>query len=130
MTQLFLGGDASKGYSDFIVLDEELREVEPHFQLDDVYEGHAVLTQIIKTLFKKYHDLVLYVGLESTGGYENNWFSKIWELKDTYNIQLIRLNPKYVYHQKKASSTKITTDKTSAIAIAEYLKLHKDKIKM
>lgn len=129
MNHFYLGADASKGYCDFIVLDENVGVVEPHFQLDDLYEGHMVLTQVIKRLFQTNHDLTLFIGIESTGGYENNWFSMIWELKDAFNIQLIRLNPKYIYHQKKASSTKITTDKTSAIAIAEYLKLHKDKLR-
>ena len=129
MKHLFLGADASKGYCDFIVLDESIGVVEPHFQLDDLYEGHLVLKQVINKLFEAYHDRTLFIGIESTGGYENNWFSLFWELKDTHDIQLIRLNPKYIYHQKKASSTKITTDKTSAIAIAEYLKLHKDKLR-
>jgi transposase len=129
MKQLFLGADVSKGYCDFIIQDEELKEVEPHFQLDDIYEGHVALTRIIEKLFRTYADLTLYFGIESTGSYENNWFSMIWALKEAYNIKLIRLNPKYIYHQKKASFTKITTDKTSAISIAEYLKLHRDKLR-
>lgn len=129
MKQLFLGADVSKGYCDFIILDESLKEVEQHFQLDDIYEGHMALTRIVEKLFKTYNDLTLYIGIESTGSYENNWFSMIWELNKIFNIKLIRLNPKYIYHQKKASFTKITTDKTSAISIAEYLKLHRDKLR-
>ena len=74
MKQLFLGADVSKGYCDFIIQDEDLKEVEPHFQLDDIYEGHVALTRIIENLFRTYADLTLYIGIESTGSYENNWF--------------------------------------------------------
>ena len=129
MKELFIGADVSKGYCDFIILDENLQVVEDHFQLDDVYSGHQVLLTIIKKLFKANTDLILYIGLESTGSYENNWFSMLWENTKSFNIKLIRLNPKNVYHQKKAGFTKITTDKTSSISIAEYMRLHKDKLR-
>jgi len=129
MKELFVGADVSKGYCDFIIMDENLKVAEEHFQLDDTYKGHQIFTNIIEKLFNTYRDLTLYVGIESTGSYENNWFSMIWNLGKELNIKLIRLNPKHVYHQKKAGFNKITTDKTSAISIAEYLKLHKGKLR-
>jgi len=129
MKRLYVGADASKGYCDFIILDENLKVIEEHFQLYDLYKGHKVLSKIIKNLFRTHKQLRVYFGIESTGGYENNWFSLIWELKDEYNIKLIRLNPKNVYHQKKASQNKITTDKESAKSIAEYVKLHENKLR-
>ncbi len=129
MNELFVGADVSKGYCDFIILDENLKIAVDHFQLDDVYEGHMAFTKIIEKLFNSNKDLTLYVGIESTGSYENNWFSMTWDLIKIFNIKLIRLNPKNVYHQKKAGFNKITTDKTSAISIAEYMKLHRDKLR-
>jgi hypothetical protein len=43
------------------------------FQLDDTYTGHRTLYGILEAFFKNHTDATIYV--ESTGGYENNWFS-------------------------------------------------------
>jgi hypothetical protein len=65
--------------------------------------------------------MVLYAGLESTGGYESNWYNSLLNLKDTVNIKVARLNPLGVNHQKKAGLERNSTDKISARVVAEYL---------
>ena len=46
MNQYFLGIDASKGYSDFVMLNEKKQPVIENFQLDDTFEGHAQLYEL------------------------------------------------------------------------------------
>jgi hypothetical protein len=47
--------------------------VEKGFQLDDTAQGHKVLTSKLVTFLKENPQSTLYMGFESTGGYENNW---------------------------------------------------------
>jgi hypothetical protein len=35
----YLGGDASKGYCDFVIVDSSKKTVESNFQLDDTIQG-------------------------------------------------------------------------------------------
>ncbi len=121
MTEYHLGGDASKGYCDFVILNKSKEIVEPNFQLDDTYGGHQILIKTLKVLFAKNPDMVLYAGLESTGGYESNWYNTLLNLKDTVNIKVARLNPVGVNHHKKAGLERNSTDKISARVVAEYL---------
>lgn len=129
MTKLFIGSDVSKGYSDFIILNENQESVVDNFQLDDTFTGHSALSKQIAGLFKEYNDLELFVGFESTGGYENNWLKLCADLSEEYNIKLTRLNPIGVHYQQKADLKKITTDRESARGIAEYMILHRNKIR-
>jgi transposase len=121
MTDYHLGSDASKGYCDFVILNKSKEIVEPNFQLDDTSNGHQILIKTLKALFAKKPDMVLYAGLESTGGYESNWYNTLLNLKDTVNIKVARLNPLGVNHQKKAGLERNSTDKISARVVAEYL---------
>ena len=57
--QLFMGIDVSKGYADFIILNQHKKITEPNFQLDDTYNGHAELYELIYALFEKHPDLLL-----------------------------------------------------------------------
>ena len=66
--------------------------------------------------------------MESTGGYENNWYNSLIEFQGSLNIQTARLNPLGVMHNSKASLKKNITDKISAQNIAEYLVAHPEKI--
>ena len=121
MKPYYLGGDASKGYCDFTLLDERKKIVEENFQLDDCYEGHQTMCVFLKTFFSHHADAVVYAGFESTGGYESNWYQLLWMLQEHFNIQVARVNPFGVKHHKKASLERIDTDKISARMIAEYL---------
>jgi transposase len=95
--------------------------VESNFQLDDTGQGHQALKKILQRLFARHSATTLYAGLESTGGYENNWYQMLLNLSASLNINVCRLNPVGVNHHKKADLKRNSTDKISARSIAEYL---------
>ena len=47
---------------------------------------------------------MIYVGLESTGGYENNWYELFRKIQGIYNLQVARLNPLGVHNYAKPGS--------------------------
>ena len=124
----YLGIDVSKGYADFVMINQRKKIIEPGFQLDDTFEGHQRLFQYLADFFKEHQNAVLFAALESTGGYENNWFQSIHEFQEFYNIQIARLNPKGVNHLAKAGLNRIITDNIAAKNIAEYLLTHPEKV--
>ncbi len=117
----YLGIDVSKGYADFILLSEELAELESCFQLDDSAKGHVALIDWITVSLKKHQLTELRCGLESTGGFEDNWFSLLLRLGDQLPVRVARLNPSVVKHGAKASLRHTKTDAISAENIASYL---------
>jgi transposase len=128
MSSYFLGGDASKGYCNFTLLDHNKRIVEEDFQLDDSYEGHQSLCNFFRQFFSSHQEGDIRAGFESTGGYENNWYQLLWKLQDGFKIKVARLNPYGVKYHKKASLDRIETDKISARKIADYLITYPDKV--
>ncbi len=127
----YVGGDVSKGYCDFTVLDPDEEIVEKNFQLDDTAQGHQALYRVFQNLWQRQPAAVIHVGFESTGGYENNWYHSILRFSgqwDKGRIQVTRLNPKGVSHHKKSELKRISTDKESAYTIAHYLMAHKKRI--
>lgn len=117
----FLGGDVSKGYCDFTILDESKRVVMENFQLDDTFSGHSQLYDIIQEYFNKYPKLEMYAAVESTGGYENNWYSTLQSFQTKFDIKVARINPLGVNYNGKARLGRIVTDAISAYNIAEYM---------
>lgn len=128
MSNYFLGLDISKGYSDFVMLNHDKRPVMKNFQLDDTAKGHNALTAFLESFLNSHPNAQIYTGLESTGGYENNWFNHLCRLKDTMPIQVARLNPARVTSNSKASAKNNKTDKISASDVAEYLISHPEKV--
>ena len=128
MRKYYLGCDVSKGYCNFVILDQAKNIQEADFQLDDTFEGHVELCRVIDIFFLAHPDGIIYAGLESTGGYENNWYRLFWTLQDRYNIQVARLNPLGVHNHAKAGLNRNTTDKMSAQHIAGYLITHEEKV--
>lgn len=127
--EYYLGGDVSKGYCDFIILDKNKRVIEEGFQLDDTKENHLKLYNILKGLLKKEAESKVYSAFESTGGYENNWVKSIQTFQYTINIQVARLNAYGVHHSSKANMERIITDQISARNVAEYLINYQNKIR-
>jgi transposase len=76
----------------------------------------------------KYPNSMLFAGMESTGGYENNWYNSLVAFQSSLNIQTSRLNPLGVKRNSQADLKKNTTDKISAQNIAEYLVAHPEKV--
>ncbi len=70
----------------------------------------------------------MYAAVESTGGYENNWYNALISFQTSLNIQTARLNPLAVVHSSKADLKRNKTDKISAQSVAEYLIAHPEKV--
>ena len=94
MKQYFLGIDVSKGYADFMLLDSQKRVVEPNFQLDDTFEGHCKLYEFLEHFYSLHLNATLCAAVESTGGYEDNWFHSLHKFQQNFNLKVARLNPK------------------------------------
>ena len=128
MKSFFLGADVSKGYADFVVLDEQKQTVVENFQLDDTSDGHEHLFQVLSRLLARHPQSTVFTAVESTGGYENNWVQSLRRFQQKLNIAVTRLNPLGVMHNSKADLKRNTTDKISARSIAEYLIAHPEKV--
>jgi transposase len=126
--QGFLGIDASKGYSDFVLLDPDKNVLEPVFQLDDTRSGHQSLKEVLYQFISKHGITELLCGIESTGGLENNWYSSLIEMSKEMAVKVARLNPNGVKKNSEAGLKRNRTDGLSAKYIAEYLIGHADKI--
>ncbi len=125
----YLGGDASKGYCDFVIVSQDKKTVEPNFRLDDTPCGHQALNKVLEDFFSSYgNDINLFAGLESTGGYENNWLMMLSNQTNRFSLKVSRVNPFGVSHNKTADMERNTTDKISARAIAQYLIDHPKNI--
>ena len=127
MKNLYLGCDASKGYADFVIINENHDIIETNFQLDDCFDGHQKLYEVISENLQD-EEFCLHAGIESTGGYENNWYDLFCRFKEVINIKAVRLNPLTVFHNAKSSMKRVTTDRVSALNIANYLIDHKHEV--
>jgi transposase len=127
MGNYYMGLDVSKGYSDIIIIDSEKKVVEESFQMDDTAVGHAKLGKLLKKFFLENPESKLYSAVESTGGYENNWYNLLSKMQGEMEVYVAR-NPLGVSHHVKAKMDRIITDKSSARNIAEYQINHKEKI--
>ena len=123
-----MGIDVSKGYADFMIINSKKHPVIQGFQLDDTFDGHRSLYNILARFLSKHSDSTIFAGMESTGGYENNWYNALIEFQGSLKIQTARLNPLGVMHNSKADLKKNITDKISAQNIAEYLVAHSEKV--
>lgn len=124
---VYAGIDVSKGYTDIIALQPNKDIAEPAFRLYDTPEGH----QQLRSLIDKWLDMGfenIYCGVESTGGYENNWVNYLQELGRTLPVHIARLNPKGVKSLGEARLTRTITDSVSAENIALYLIDHPGKV--
>jgi transposase len=121
MSKFFMGCDVSKGYGDFVVLDHVKRVVVSTFQFDDTADGHAALCEFLSKFNQTHLNTTLHVGVESTGGYENNWFALFKRLGEMYPVKVTRLNPLAVKAHHDASMKRNGTDDISAFNIASYL---------
>lgn len=128
MKSFYLGADVSKGYADFVILDDQKQCVLKNFQLDDTNKGHSRLFDIISQFLKQQPQSTLFAAVESTGGYENNWYHSLQRFQQSLSISVARLNPLGVSHNSKADLKRNITDKISAQSIAEYLIAHPEKV--
>jgi transposase len=128
MKSFYLGIDVSKGYADFMMINAKKQPAAQSFQLDDTFDGHRCLYNILSLFLAEHPESTIFAAVESTGGYENNWYSSLIAFQGSLNIQTARLNPLGVMHNSKADLKRNTTDKISAQNIAEYLIAHPGKV--
>ena len=128
MPNYYLGVDVSKGYADFVILNSNKQPVEDNFQLDDTFEGHCLLYTKLRQFCDGHPECTVYAGVESTGGYENNWFNSLNGFQATISLKAARLNPFGVNANSKADLKRCVTDKISAQNVAEYLIAHSEKV--
>jgi transposase len=124
----FLGIDVSKGYADFVMIDTDKHIVTKSHKFYDTFEGHGKLYSYLESFCRNNSVSTIYSAVESTGGYENNWYAALRRFSQNLPLRIARINPFGVHHSSKADLKRVTTDKVSAFAIAEYLINHKDKI--
>ncbi len=82
---VYAGIDVSKGYTDIIALEPNKDIAEPAFRLYDTPEGHQQLRSLIDKWLEMGFENI-YCGVESTGGYENNWVNYLQELGRTEKL--------------------------------------------
>jgi transposase len=116
----FLGTDVSKGYADFLLLGSNGEVLEEGFQLTDSKEGRQKLKELIGQWQQQGLE-ELYCGVESTGGYENNWYAYLKGNFKESSVHVCRINPRGVKAVGDASLKRTVTDAVSAENIACYL---------
>lgn len=116
----FLGIDVSKGYSDFLLLDGRGNVLEEGFQLTDSKAGRQKLKEIINGWQQQGLE-ELFCGVESTGGYENNWYNYVRTSFKNNGVYVCRINPKGVKSIGEAALTRTVTDAVSAENISRYM---------
>jgi len=122
---VYVGGDVSKGYADFCLMDGE-GEILLEIQLDDTRQGHSQMRELIRECNRKVGpEEELEVALEATGGMERNWlhlFQKLDEA-DEADLNMYRFNPLVIrrFTEQRLHTNK--TDEISARVLADYLRL-------
>jgi len=124
----YLGIDVSKGYGDFTLLDQNKKELEKVFQLDDTRTGHDALEALLQKHIKDRQIDMVYCGVESTGGFENNWYAALIRIGVVMPVKVARLNPSGVKNNTAAGLNRNITDALSSRYIGEYLIAHADKV--
>jgi len=117
----YLGIDISKGYADLFITTSDKRPLEPTFRLYDVPESHLQLGVLIDKWLSEQKFNTLFCGVESTGGYENNWVNYLQDLSASRPIKVTRLNAQGVKSLSDAALKRTITDSVSAENIAMYL---------
>ena len=82
----------------------------------------------LKLILSKHTGLEMYAVVESTGGYENNWFNTLKSYQKVFSFKVARINPAGVNLNRRASMKRNVTDAISALSIAEYMINHPDNI--
>ncbi len=126
MKELFLGGDVSKGYMDALILDNLGAVISPSKRYFDSPDGHQKLINVILSHLDD--SVVIYAGVESTGGYENNWISLFAQLGMKYPLRYSRINPRSISNSAKVLLKRTVTDEVSATIIANYLRRYQDEV--
>ena len=128
MMKAYLGIDVSKGYADLCLLDADRKLLEKPFQLDDTRAGHDALSRMLREGIARHGLEHVFCGVESTGGFENNWYSMLSDMGSELPVSVARLNPLGVKHSSQAALSRNVTDALSSRYIAQHLIAHPDTV--
>ena len=122
---VYVGGDVSKGYADFCLMDGE-GEILLEIQMDDTHKGHSRMGELIQECTQKVGpEEEMEIALEATGGMERNWLDLFRELDEDSeaDLKVYRFNPLVIrrFTEQRLHTNK--TDEISARALADYLRL-------
>ena len=122
---VYVGGDVSKGYADFCLMDGE-GEILLETRLDDTHQGHSRMSELIRECNRKVGpEENLEIALEATGGLERNWLHLFRELDKAgeAGLNVYRFNPLVIrrFTEQRLHTNK--TDEISARVLADYLRL-------
>jgi hypothetical protein len=123
--KLYVGGDVSKGYADFCVMNGK-GEILHEIRLDDTRKGHDRMRELVQQADAHVgEDEELQVALEATGGLELNWLHLFNDMDEDSgaDLEVYRLNPLIIrrFTEQQLHSNK--TDEFSARVLADYLPL-------
>ena len=128
MTLYYLGIDVSKGYADFLLVNQKKEPADRPFQLDDTASGHDRLLAYLNQFILRHGDAEILAAVESTGGYENNWLNRLISMSQILPVRVARINPAWISFNSQASGRRNKTDRISARNIAEYMIDHPEKV--
>ena len=120
----FYGIDVSKGYADISKIDAGAIRKKFDLRLPDNLEGIDQLKLIVlEDIGAGRH---VYLAVESTGGYEDNWYNHFqgFDPKAT----MIRINPIRIHHESRKNMERNVTDKKSSQNIAIHLSENWEKL--
>lgn len=123
--KIYLGIDIGSEEHALHFLDQEGREVQDKLKIANDEEGFSRLAEKLGKLDRKYQDLVVKVGIESTGNYWRNLFSFLNSVDLSGNIEITMINPNRIAQFKKADLIKTKTDSVDAKSIARYMRAFK-----
>jgi len=124
----YIGIDVSKGYADYVILNQSKKIVGDYSTVYDTGDGYDEMEQCISKLYKQYKPVQIVAAVESTGGIENNWLNFLYSLRDKYSLKVARLNPNVIYQYQKTDLKETKTDRTSSLAIAAYLATYLERV--
>jgi transposase len=122
---VYVGGDGSKGYADFCLMDGD-GEILLEIQLDDTHRGHSRMSELIRGYSRKVgSEENLEIALEATGGLERNWLHLFRELDEAGEVELnvYYFNPLVIRRFTEQQLHTNKTDEISARVLADYLRL-------
>ena len=122
---VYVGGDVSKGYADFCLMDGE-GEILLEIQLDDTHQGHNQMSELLRECLRKVGpNEELEVALEATGGMELNWLALFRRLDQNgeVDLEVYRFNPLVIRRFAEQQLHRNKTDEISARVLADYLRL-------
>jgi transposase len=124
MGDVFYGLDVSKGYADIARQGFGIPKKGNTWKINDNKEGVKELRELIKADLES--GRCVFMGVESTGGYENNWYNNFIDFDS--NVKVIRINPIRINHESKKTMVRNITDKVSSFSIANHLKDNREEL--